>query len=158
MAQLQIDVNTQVIRDRAQSDRAAQIAFTSVILHPLFPNQPIWITATTLNSGKTLALHTERTNTVVVTTKRPRSFLSRNRWKKLGSLIPNFIYTDNFKGTGGLTPQEIIAIQSGALRVFMYGRVKYKDVFGKPHITDYCLSSNPDSGGFSTCDTHNYTD
>lgn len=158
VAQQQIDANTQVIRDRAQSDQAARVWLTSVILHPLFPNQPIWITATTLNSGKTLALHAERKTTVVVTTKRPRSFLSKNGWKKLGSLIPNFVYADNFKGTGALTPQEIIAIQSGALRVFIYGTLKYEDAFGNPHITDYCLSSSPESEGFSTCDTHNYTD
>jgi len=158
MAQQQIDANTQVIRDRAQSDKAARVGFTSVILHPLFPNQPIWITATMLNGGKTLALHAERTTTVVVTTKRPRSFLSKNGWKKLGSLIPNFVYADNFKGTGALTPQEINAIRSGVLRVFMYGTVKYEDVFGNPHFTDYCLSSSPESEGFSTCDTHNHAD
>ncbi len=155
IAQQQIDANAQVIRDRAQSDQAARVAFTSLMLHPLFPNQPLWITATTLNSGKTLALHAERTNTVVVTTKRPQSFLSQNGWKKLGSLIPNFIYADDFKGASGLTLQEINAIRSGALHVFVYGTVKYEDVFGNPHITDYCLSSNPDSGGFSTCNTHN---
>lgn len=153
IAQQQIDANTQVIRDRAQSDQAAQVAFTSFVLHPLFPNQPLRITATTLNSGKTLALHAQRTNTVIITTKRPQSFLSQNGWEKLGNLIPNFIYADDFKGAGGLTLQEINAIRSGALHVFVYGTVKYEDVFGNPHIIDYCLSSNPDSDGFSTCNT-----
>jgi len=91
MAQQQIDANTQVIRDRAESDQAARVELTSVTLHPLSPNQPISITATMLNGGKTLALHAERTNTVVVTATQPRSFLSKNGWKKLGSLIPNFV-------------------------------------------------------------------
>jgi hypothetical protein len=64
----------QGIRDQAQLDQRAWVGLTDLTLHPLTPNEPILITANTVNSGNSYASHVERTNAIVLATREPRSF------------------------------------------------------------------------------------
>jgi hypothetical protein len=158
IAQQQVNAtmqNAQAVRDQARLDQRAWAYLTSLTLHPLIADQPIWITANTLNNGRTFALRAKRTNVIILTTEEPTSFPKLGNWKNLGVLAPNLPYVDNFKGSEGLTQPEIDAIRSGALLVVMYGTLKYDDVFGTPRVTDYCVVYTPDSIGFSTCNKHN---
>ena len=145
----------QAVRDQARLDQRAWAYLTGLTFHPLIADQPIWITANTLNNGRTFALRAKHTNVIILTTEEPTSFPKLGKWENLGLLVPNLPYVDDFKGSEGLTQPEIDAIKSGALHVVMYGTLKYDDVFGTPHVTDYCVVYTPDTGGFSSCNKHN---
>jgi hypothetical protein len=160
IAQQQVDAtmqNAQAIREQARLDRRAWAYLTGLTLHPLIADQPIWITANMLNNGRTFALRAQRTNAIILAADEPTSFPELGKWKNLGLLVPNLPYVDNIKGSQGLTQPEIDAIRSGTLRVFMYGTLKYDDVFGTPRLTDYCVVYTPDASGFSSCNKHNRT-
>ncbi|MGC2768771.1 MAG: hypothetical protein WB607_24925, partial [Candidatus Acidiferrum sp.] len=155
IAQQQVDATMQNVRDQARLDQRAWAYLTGLTFHPLIADQPIWITANTLNNGRTFALRAKRTNVIILTTEEPTSFPKLGKWENLGLLVPNLPYVDDFKGSEGLTQPEIDAIKSGALHVVMYGSLKYDDVFGTPRVTDYCVVYTPDTGGFSSCNKHN---
>jgi hypothetical protein len=158
LAQQQVNAamqNAQAVRDQARLDQRAWTYLTGLSLHPLTADQPIWITTSTLNNGRTLALRAKRTTAVILATEEPMSFPKVDNWKNLGVLAPNIPYVDDFKGVERLTQPEIEAIKSGALHMFMYGTLKYEDVSGTPHLTDYCVVYAPDTGGFSSCNKHN---
>ena len=155
IAQQQVDATMQNVRDQARLDQRAWAYLTGLTFHPLIADQPIWITANTLNNGRTFALRAKHTNVIILTTEEPTSFPKLGKWENLGLLVPNLPYVDDFKGSEGLTQPEIDAIKSGALHVVMYGTLKYDDVFGTPHVTDYCVVYTPDTGGFSSCNKHN---
>jgi hypothetical protein len=67
-------------------------------------------------------------------------------------------------GTGRpFTVTELAAIEKGDLRVYIYGSIKYKDAFNRPHWTNFCQASTAlAKEGFSTamakCDRHNDAD
>jgi len=145
----------QAIRDQMRSEQRAWVGLTNISMRALTADQPVWITANTVNSGKTLALHAQRTNAIVLATKEPASFPMKGKWKALDLFTPNLIYRDIFKGTERLNQAQIDAINSGELLVFMYGTLKYDDIVGTPHSTDYCVVYTADTSGFSSCKKHN---
>jgi hypothetical protein len=147
--------NAQAVREQARLDQRAWAYLTGLTLHPLIADQPIWITANTLNNGRTFALRAQRTNTIILAADEPTSFPELGKWKNIGLLVPGLPYVDDFKGSQGLTQPEIDAIKSGALRVVMDGTLKYDDVFGTPRVTDYCVVYTPDTSGFLSCNKHN---
>jgi len=62
-----------------------------------------------------------------------------------------------------LTAEEFAAVQSGALRVYIYGAIRYKDAFDRHHWTNFCQASTAlGREGFTTamakCDRHNDAD
>jgi hypothetical protein len=61
------------------------------------------------------------------------------------------------------TVAELAAIQNGDLCLYIYGSIKYKDAFNRPHWTNFCQGSTTlGKEGFRTamakCDRHNDTD
>jgi hypothetical protein len=61
------------------------------------------------------------------------------------------------------TPNELTAIESGALRLYIYGQITYTDTFGRQHWTNFCQGSTAlGREDFRTalvkCDRHNDTD
>jgi hypothetical protein len=153
--QQQLDIAQQQVNATMLNDQRAWVWLSGIGMHELTTNQPVWITANTVNRGRTLALHAERTSTIVLAPKEPSSFPRVGKWQTLGLLTPNLVYTENFKGTEGLTQAQIDAINSGELLVVMYGTLRYDDVFSTPRFTDYCVVYTPETSGFSSCKKHN---
>jgi hypothetical protein len=151
------ELNDQAIKDKARLEQRGRVSST-VVAHPLRADQPIWITANMVNSGMTDAVHAERADAIVLTTKEPTSFANLGKWKNLGVLEPALSRRYDFKGTTGLTQAEIEAIRSGGLLLVTYGTLKYDDIFGMAHFTGYCLVYTPDTSGFSNCRRHNLAD
>ena len=50
------------------------------------------------------------------------------------------------------------AVKSGDLVVWVYGRITYNDVFGRPHWTTFAQIYNPTKNGLDTFQTHNEVD
>jgi uncharacterized iron-regulated membrane protein len=90
IAQQQVNAttqNAQAVRDQARLDQRAWAYLTGLTLHPLTADQPIWITANTLNNGRTFALRAKRTNAIILTTEEPTSFPKLGKWGHLGLRI-----------------------------------------------------------------------
>lgn len=50
-----------------------------------------------------------------------------------------------------LTSEELQSLQSGALRLYMYGHVTYVDAFGKARVTTFCRASTAEgASGYAT--------
>jgi hypothetical protein len=54
-----------------------------------------------------------------------------------------------------LSPQEFAQVMNGAAIFYVYGIAKYKDVFGLPHETKWCLEFSPASKEFTYCSRFN---
>jgi hypothetical protein len=80
------------------------------------------------------------------------------------SVIPPNGIVHYHTGTGRpMTPDELAAVESGALCLYIYGHIHYTDSFGHPHWTNFChASTNLGKQGFRTamakCDRHNDAD
>lgn len=62
-----------------------------------------------------------------------------------------------------LTTEELAAVERGDLRLYIYGQIRYTDVFGHAHWTNFChASTSLGKQGFSTamvkCDQNNDAD
>ncbi len=50
-----------------------------------------------------------------------------------------------------LTTEELASVNSGRLRLYIYGNVKYVDAFKKPRVTNFCYASSTEgSKGYKT--------
>jgi hypothetical protein len=79
---------------------------------------------------------------------------------KLGALVPQDDFIVTVSPTQGLPlkSQALDDITSGRWRVYMHGRVAYKDIFQHRHWMTYCFYMNPDGRDFGVCDRHNEVD
>jgi hypothetical protein len=53
---------------------------------------------------------------------------------------------------------QIAAAAQSALVLYIYGRIHYRDVFGKQHLTEFCSYLTPDLRSFNACATYNTAD
>ena len=55
-----------------------------------------------------------------------------------------------------ITEAQFEAIKEGKLRLYVYGILKYEDIFGKPHMNKFCgYFSSQDMKFATSCDTYN---
>jgi hypothetical protein len=116
------------------------------------------ITARFTNTGKTPALHVR-----VVT---------RVQWGPSATEKPDFHYSETdaegesiVSPTGETaieetkwapSPADVENLKSGKMALFVFGSVYYKDIFNRPHRTDYCGKFSPEGkAAFKRCLEHN---
>ena len=77
-----------------------------------------------------------------------------------GYLMPNESRASGWVSLGHvLTDQEIQNIKSGACGLYMYGEVRYCDIFETSHYRHFCAKWHPETQRFSvTCDTYSDAD
>jgi hypothetical protein len=59
---------------------------------------------------------------------------------------------------GVMTPAIFDALESGKLKIYIFGKIAYEDVFNCGHWTQYCFVFKPDTKSFLECNTHNAVD
>lgn len=76
-----------------------------------------------------------------------------------GILVPNAVYKIDVNPAKGKDMGEVPvqAIKTGKIKIYIYGRANYKDIFGRPHWVTFCSYFTTD-GKYIVCDTHNETD
>jgi hypothetical protein len=88
--------------------------------------------------------------------KRPSGSLAPNA----GASIPFTPLNDaSTKKPAPLTDDNIASITNGKIKIFVHGRIDYKDIFDEPHWTTFCaFLAIPLDGHFTRCETNNDTD
>jgi len=114
------------------------------------------------NSGRTPALELHSSTT--------------SRFRRAG-IEPDFTFSDasanSIESSGALFPgggsnaialpvsmslPVIESIKKGELVFYVYGNVRYKDVFGRPHTTTWCIFLRPDLNRMGICNRYNSAD
>lgn len=135
---------------------------------------PLSITMNAQNTGRTPALNLVTVNkleTVGLGGHAPDFEYSKSEASPPVVLFPGSITTikidTNRSSAQGnalqhLTTPEVEALQSGAVKIYVYGSIWYDDTHGHSHRTDYCFIYIPDrpfsGANFGTCKAHNYAD
>jgi len=78
------------------------------------------------------------------------------------SLEPGFILIQEGVGNTStsdspIEARDVEAIKHG-LQIYVYGTIRYQDIFGEGHWTQFCYFVGPDLKAFGACKTHNSCD
>lgn len=67
------------------------------------------------------------------------------------------IVTQIAKGPDGkpVNREVVDYVNSGVMRLYVYGRIEYEDAFSKSRETKFCLAWVPKLGSFDTCEAYN---
>jgi len=49
----------------------------------------------------------------------------------------------------------IAAYKSGAVVLYVFGEIRYEDIFKEPHVTRFCMYLVPSLAGFTDCSVYN---
>jgi len=133
-------------------------------------SKPIRVTASLINSGRTVA----RDMKVTIVVHPSVGPLDINEYMKhpeesingpqkfglkpsLANLFPS--QTMELTGSSGIPDAEAIeAINRGVRLLYAFGYVVYKDVFGRPHTTRFCGVFMPEEKQFGACDAYSSAD
>lgn len=58
-------------------------------------------------------------------------------------------------GRAELSERHVVSIEGGNLRVYVYGILRYQDIFGKQRESRFCGLYDPPTGLFKACERHN---
>jgi hypothetical protein len=136
-------------------------------------NEPLRVTVVFLNSGKTPARNVQ-TSAMYKTSNVPLSGPSARDVRKLifqpaQSIAPQGRYNQNLgrsvapeassasqeQGARELASEHKL-IKSKQLLLYYYGIIKYDDIFGHPHQTQWCIYlANPETKDIGMCDAFN---
>lgn len=145
----------------------AQRAWMTIEVHPTSTehyqaSKPFTVRFRAANVGHTPALSVKRVTYAIKVYKSehptfsiPGTFYAAKDLVYSGNLVPGgFLYSDI---TLQLSPTEVQDIIDDKIRIFIYGRIEYSDVFGTSHWNNFCdyLLSGGDIG---ICAQHNDMD
>jgi hypothetical protein len=73
------------------------------------------------------------------------------------TLFPNTDFFVNVSTSRKLTEDELKGINDDrTMVVYVFGEVRYKDIFGKPHTTKFCSYYEPLANMFASCHQYNF--
>lgn len=111
------------------------------------------------NSGNTPAKRVEY-SIVVQTLKCPEEpTIKESTGKKDITLLqPNMTISTSYPPITGVSKMDIEKLEKEIDRLYMYGIVRYEDIFNIEHWTKFCLYLSPNLTTFSLCQNNNETD
>ena len=65
---------------------------------------------------------------------------------------------DTLKTVGGMDAAHIALLTKGETIYYIYGKIDYTDVFGRPHTTKFCSYVRQDLQSLVMCPTYNDAD
>lgn len=142
----------------SRTDQRAWLGVKDITLsHPLVINLPIDISVNTFNSGRTPALDADLVEISVGDSETHMTKTAPSTGR--GVVAPN--NNEVFLSSAASPNNVIEALISGRIRVYVRGRLEYKDIFGSPHQTLFCAyypTGGPSSLNFFNCSSGNYMD
>ena len=69
---------------------------------------------------------------------------------------PQVEHNSHVTGSMPMTKELATGINQGTLFIYIWGTVKYEDIFGQQRETDFCLRSKPKTREFHICKDGNY--
>ena len=74
----------------------------------------------------------------------------------VGVIPPNHTHSALVRFEGPVTRERVEGLKTRKLLLYLFGEVSYKDIFGKPHETQFCGIYNPATDTrFDICEQHN---
>ncbi len=125
---------------------------------PLMLDKPLLAKVTFINTGRTPAVRVTQVVGFDAEFKRIHELAEPNpKWFRQASIIlpglpataPAEPRTKN--PIDVLTQAGIDAINKGQVFIYVWGEIKYFDVFGAPHFTKFCGEYSPKAGLFGVC-------
>ncbi len=119
-------------------------------------NGPMTTEVGIINGGKTVAQNVRARYWMNVT---PRILtepaFTPNEFDSGITVVPNISYPIPIRSNDRYGQDILTALREGRYRVYLYGEIKYKDVFKVEHTTHYCAWWNGTQGGFKSCGFYN---
>lgn len=111
------------------------------------------------NSGKTPALNVQHSIAVQALKRGEKPLLKETTGQRdISVLQPGTTLTIHYPPIIGVSKANVAALSSGQDILFMYGIIRYDDIFKKTHLTKFCMYLAPDLATFSSCPYYNETD
>jgi hypothetical protein len=149
--------------ESSHNDQRAWIAIESMAVTLLEADKPLKTEVKIINTGKTIAVDVQSTG-AVQTSLAPLDvdkFLEAKKTPTDGPgevLFQNIDVTIPAETSTPLTSQQVEAIKTRQMLVYLCGDVHYKDIFKKPHTTQYCGIYVPATNKFEACHQHKQVD
>lgn len=142
-----------------QLEQRAWVGVSSAMMVKLAPNERVTAMLGVKNTGKTFALHATLFQRLI-SLYGPLLQFPENIIQEPGiTLFPGAEFFGQVEG--GNTPlsqEEFNAIQSGRAFIYMYGTIRYEDVLGNPHRTQFALKYSPAVQNFQAYQGNNEAD
>jgi len=130
----------------------------------LAPDKPLKTEVKIINTGRTVALDLTSSGRVqtsfgplnVEEFVHSKNMLQPADATRAGALFQNVDVTIPAQTSTPLTSEQVEAIKTRQLWVYLFGDIHYKDVFGKPHTTQYCGIYVPDTEKLEACGLHDH--
>lgn len=111
------------------------------------------------NTGKTPAKNVEY-SIVVQSLKNKETPVIKESFgsKDIALLQPEMTISISYPPITGISKENIENIKSCIDKLYIYGIIRYEDVFKEKHWTKFCVYLSPDLSTFSSCETNNDID
>lgn len=147
-------------KESARIDQRAWVAVTGIVSLPE-ANKPFVANANLRNSGKTFAksvVVTVHSRVIENKIDEPAFEQSPPESNSVSILPPSADFECGIYNTKILPQVAIDKLYSGEIRLFVFGKITYKDIFNCPHWTTFCYVFHPASRRFVAYKTYNEID
>jgi hypothetical protein len=144
-----------------QLEQRAWVGVTAASLVEFSPNKLVRANLTIKNMGKTFALKATLFQRILtVMGRQPLAQFPETSEGEPGiTLLPGAEFIAQVMGTKPLlTLEQFNAIQAGNALIYMYGTIRYKDVMGYSHRTQFSFVYSPIVQSFQAYQGHNEAD
>jgi hypothetical protein len=144
----------------SQLDHRAWIGMENMQYSPVQVGQPIRVTVSYRNTGKTPGM-SSRVGFVVemLPPYRPAPLQRMPKEGFAGSISvmqPNAKHESSIAfGSDKLNQSTLDAVKSGAVVIYAYGTLTYNDIYGQPHWSRFCSFFQPANSHWPLCEIHN---
>jgi hypothetical protein len=151
--------------EASRLDQRAWVGIKNMSISTMEVGQRLRTGIDVINSGKTIAKDLRQTGYLVISRKIinidevvTSGTLPSTEPHIFGSTFPNQQVVVNNSIDSVLTAEQINAIKSGTLFVYLFGDLFYLDVYNRSHVTQYAGRYDPNSGIFLACPEHRNAD
>ena len=142
-----------------QLEQRAWVGVTAAKMTNFHPGQQVRAMVWVKNTGKTFALHTTIYQRIVSVGAPITNFPEEQPTEPGVTLLPGADLAAQVGGGPVPLPIEAFeAIKTGKMFVYMYGSIRYEDVLGGSHRTEFSVIYNPHTDFFDAYQGHNEAD
>lgn len=142
-----------------QLEQRAWVGVSAALVDKFAPNERVRAILWVKNTGKTFALQATLFQRMISLYGPLREFPEVITHELGITLLPGAEFAAQVEGgTTPLSQDEFSAIQTGKAFIYMFGTIRYRDVMGHPHFTQFSLVYSPAHKSFQAYQGHNEAD
>ncbi len=152
--------------EASRNDQRAWVGIKSMDVTLLETDKPLKTEVKIINTGKTIALDLYYPGAVqtswvpldIEKFERSKNMPPATAPMRAGVLFQNIEVNIPAETSVPLNSQQVEAIKARRLLVYLFGEIHYKDIFRRPHTTQYCGVYVPGTRRFEDCTQHTSVD